>query len=204
MALGPSETNFVMVHGNRSGKLRDAFGTDFPACEVLPFVFLLCSGKLDPICILYKEAKLNFWCSLRVTNLNAWFLANILMQASLSALTASLTGSWGLLLKMCLHCGMTWLHERTCKWKCWTACGVASVAMRVTNWKKLLKSFSTVVVLNIFGWWDLLVSVIFAPISLVIPYFPGFAVFCFFVADHRWHFTDTSTRKLSSFHPKQR
>lgn len=71
--------------------------------------------------------------------------------------------------------------------------------MRVTNWKKLVFFYSTVVVLNIFGWWDLLVSVIFTLISLIIPYFPGFAAFCFFIAEHRWHFTDTGIRKLSCF-----
>lgn len=62
-------------------EVKRSFETSFPACKVLPFVFLLCSGKLDPICILHKEAKLNFWCSLKEANLNAWFLANILMAA---------------------------------------------------------------------------------------------------------------------------
>lgn len=41
------------------GKLRASAGTSFPTNELVPFVFLLCSGKLDPTCILHKESKLN-------------------------------------------------------------------------------------------------------------------------------------------------
>lgn len=60
MALGPSETNFVMVHGNRSGKLRDAFGTDFPACEGPSFCFSSVFGEAGPYLHSSQRSKIEF------------------------------------------------------------------------------------------------------------------------------------------------